>query len=153
MVPFHFCIAAWAITSRSVFCKFGELLHGDQLCLRVVPFMLSREDRMLLPRILMFLLKRHISYRCAVCSKYVKGMTQDTLMRIQHRISSKSLMYLCYVHQRAMLMGIPSFQKLPLRVVRRSRTVSRVCNFFRVVTKHRLGPFQQSLWKWICACK
>ena len=144
MVSLHCCIAAWATTSRSVFCKFGELLYPDKLCLRVVPFTLTREDRMLLPRILMFLLKRHISYRCAVCSKYVNGMTQDTLNRVQYRISSKSLMYLCYVHQRAMLAGIPSFQKLPLRVVRRSRTVSRVCNFFSVVTKHRLGLFQQS---------
>lgn len=144
MVSFHCCIAAWAITSRNVFCRFGELFNPDKLCLRVVPFTLTREDRMLLPRILMFLLKRHISYRCAVCSKYVNGMTQDMLIALQQRISSQSLMYLCYVHQRAVLTGIPSFEKLPWRVVRRSRTVSRVSNFFRVVTKHRWGLFQQS---------
>ena len=144
MVSFHCCMAAWVITSRNVFCRFGELFYADVLCARVVPFMLTAEDRTLLARICTFLLKRHISYRCEVCWKFVNGVTQDTLIRLQHRISSKSLMYICYKHQRAMLRGIPSFEKLPWRVVRRSLTVNRVCNFFRVVTKHRLGPFQQS---------
>ena len=143
MVSFHCCVAAWVSTSKSVFCQFGELCYWNIILPPVGPFMLTREDRMILPRILTSLLKQHIAYRCALCARLVNGIKKDTLIQLQHRISAKSLMYYCYIHQRAVLVGIPSFEKLPWRVVRRSKRLNHICNFFRVVTKHRLGPFQQ----------
>ena len=59
----------------------------------VGPFMLTRDDRMILPRILTSLLKQHIAYRCALCASFVNGSKKDTLIQLQHRISAKSLMY------------------------------------------------------------
>ena len=58
------------------------------------PFILTREERMILPRILTSLLKQHIAYRCALCARFANGIKKDMLIQLQHRISFKSLMYL-----------------------------------------------------------
>ena len=94
MVSFHCCVAAWVSTSKSVFCQFGELCYWNIILPPVGPCMLTREDRMILPRILTSLLKQHIAYRCALCACFVNGSKKDTLIQLQHRISAKSLMYL-----------------------------------------------------------
>ena len=94
MVSFHCCVAAWVSTSQSVFCQFGELCYWNIILPPVGPFMLTREDRMILPRILTSLLKQHIAYRCALCARFVNGIKKDTLIQLQHRTSAKSLMYL-----------------------------------------------------------
>ena len=94
MVSFHCCVAAWVSTSKSVYCQFGELCYWNIIQPPVGAFILTREERMILPRILTSLLKQHIAYRCALCARFANGIKKDMLIQLQHRISFKSLMYL-----------------------------------------------------------
>ena len=138
---FPCCVSAWVATSKSVFMRLGELFLARTH--KMGPFMLAEYDRDILPRILSFLVKRHVAYRCTICGRLMYGVEVDHLIRLKNRVSAQKVMYYCYTHQRAVLAGIPSFKRFPWRVVRRQQHLHKICNFFRVITKHRLGQFQR----------